>query len=70
MHKLSQNLGKISKNQPKLEVGRFFFGGQNIGPVRRAGEEKRMDSNNIHLRAAGIYITVYHHLYCILCVFN
>ena len=69
MHKLSQNLGKISKNQPKLEVGRFFLG-QNIGPVRREGEEKRMDSNNINLRAAGIYITVYHHLYCILGVLN
>ena len=24
--------------------------GQNIGLVKRAGEEKRMDSNNIHLR--------------------
>ena len=39
MHKLSQNLGKVSKNQPKIEVGRFFLG-QNIGPVRRAGEKK------------------------------
>ena len=28
MHKLSQNLGKISKNQPKLEVGRFFLGAE------------------------------------------
>ena len=27
--------------------------GQNIGLVRRAGEEKRMDSNNIHLRYIG-----------------
>ena len=49
MHKLSQNLGKISKNQPKLVVGRFFCG-QNIGLVRRVGEEKRVDSNNIHLQ--------------------
>ena len=28
MHKLSQNLGKISKNQPKLEGGRFFWGAE------------------------------------------
>ena len=49
MPKLSQNLAKISQNQPKLAVGRFFFVGQKIGLVRRAGKEKKMDYNNIHL---------------------
>ena len=50
MSKLSLNLTKISKNQPKLAIERFFFVGKKNGLVRRAGEEKRMDSNNIHLR--------------------
>ena len=49
LENLRQNLTKISENQPKLVVERFFFVGQNIRLVRRAGEEKRMDSNNIHL---------------------
>ena len=31
--------------------------GQNIGPVRRAGEEKRMDSNNIHLCGKGVVMS-------------
>ena len=31
-------------------VGSFFLVGQNIRLVRRAGQEKRMDSINIHLR--------------------
>ena len=48
--KSSLNLTKISRNHPKLAVERVSFVGQNIGLVRRAGEEKRMDSNNIHLR--------------------
>ena len=48
MSKLSLNLTKISKCQPKLVVERFFVG-QNIGLVRRVGEEKRMDSDNKHL---------------------
>ena len=33
----------------KISYRKVFFGGQNIGLVRSAGEEKRMDSNNIHL---------------------
>ena len=47
MLKLSLNLTKISQDQSKLVVERVFVG-QNIGLVRRAGEETRMDSNNIH----------------------
>ena len=39
MSKLNLNLTKISENQPKLAVERFFVG-QNIGLVKRAGEEK------------------------------
>ena len=50
MSKLSLNLTKISKNQPKLVIERFFFVGKENGLVRRAGEEKRINSNNIHLR--------------------
>ena len=49
MSELSLNLTKISRNQPKLVVERFFVG-QNIGLVRWTGEEKRIYSNNIHLR--------------------
>ena len=48
MSKLSLNLTKISENQPKLAVESLFFVRQNIGLVRRAGEEKKMDYNNIH----------------------
>jgi len=40
MSKLSLNLTKISENQPKLVIERFFVG-KNIGLVRRAGEEKK-----------------------------
>ena len=49
MSKLRLNLTKISKNQPKLVIERFFVVKKN-GLVRRAGEEKRINSNNIHLR--------------------
>ena len=52
MSQLSLNLTKIIKNLPQLVVERFFFVGRNIGLVRRAGEEKRIDSNNIHLQLA------------------
>jgi len=41
MSKLSLNLTKISKNQPKLAIERFFFVGKKNGLVRRAGEEKK-----------------------------
>ena len=33
--------------------------GQNIGLVRRAGEEKRIDSNNIHLRSTEVTDSVF-----------
>ena len=36
--------------------GRFFIVGQNIGLVKKAGEEKRIDSNNIHLWSLGVLI--------------
>ena len=42
-------LSLISKNQLKLPVKQFLFVGQNIGLMRRVGEEKRKDANNIHL---------------------
>ena len=40
MHKLSQNLGKISKNQPKLEVGRFFWGAEYWTSEEGGGRKK------------------------------
>ena len=49
MFELSLNLTKISKNQPKLAIKRFLFGEGKWTGKRRAGEEKGMDSNNIHL---------------------
>ena len=55
-----QKYAKISQNQPKLSLNlaknsqdqlyqqqKGFFFGQNIGLVKRAGEEKRMDANKI-----------------------
>ena len=48
MSKLSLNLMKISENQPKFAVERIFLE-QNIRLMKQAGEEKRMDFNNIHL---------------------
>ena len=33
--------------------------GQNNGHVRKAGEEKRMDSNNIHLRQEDLKLKLY-----------
>ena len=53
MSKLSLNLTKISKNQPKLVIESFFVVVKKNGLVRRAWEEKRMDSNNIHMREDG-----------------
>ena len=49
MPKISLNLAKIIQNQPKLALGWYFFVGQNIELVRRAGEEKGIDYHNIYL---------------------
>ena len=40
MPKLSQNLSKISQNQPKLAVGRFFCGAENWTGEEGGGRKK------------------------------
>ena len=49
MSKLSLNLTKISKESAKISDIKVFFAGKKNGLVRRAEEEKRMDSNYIYL---------------------